>query len=874
MAPKPTPFPHLELVLRERGPAYLTGSGTTAPATIANKADRLGHSGRLGAARGAISSAWRASRQQRDLQGLPPIDAGIPLLLRIDPGLELDDLRELFQFEIVSEHEDGFVIVASEDMDLQAFATKVNEFASSVWGSARVASVHEMFEDADSSLRLKRLLSEELFARWATLKDDEVLICDVGVSCLGTKEIPKKPTRRKKETEQEWANRDADWADGRRDAYARWDLLKSEREEAVERIVRAYNGQILLIVDGATSEAAELPDSFTVRVEINGKGLRDLVLNYPYLFEVVEAEAIETLRTPITPVSPDPQSAMVVAPDEDAPRVCIVDSGIQEGHRLLAAAIDAAASRCFLPGSKPTDVADHVAAGGHGTRVAGAVLFPVQVPTTGEFKAPTWLRNARVLDKDNRIPKRVFPPLLLRTVVNHHVGLQPPTRIFNHSINSSAACRLLHMSAWASEIDVLSDRNDVLIIQSAGNIPDRGNAPWIGVADHLDAGRVHPAYLNEKSCRVSDPAQSLQALTVGSVASGIFSSGSWKSVAQREGHPSAFSRSGPGIWGVLKPEVVEYGGDLCRSGDQLGTPDVTRDAYPELVRSTLHSPAPAFDRDAVGTSYAAPKVTSIAAQLQAVLPDEPCLLYRALIVQSARWPSWTRTLKEPERSDLIRWIGFGVPDGERASTNTDHRITLITNGPCSAKAKDCHLYQIPIPEAMRRPGEDYEVLVEVSLSYSAQPRRTRRNLRRYLSVWLDWKASNLGESLDAFRARALKEVEGDDDAASGSTFPWMIGPIRDGGQVRGTRRNSGTIQKDWAYVRSNQLPKDFCVAIMGHEGWSKDPDAEATYALAVTFEIVGREIPIYQEVRVAVDELRAQVELEAELEAEVEVEVE
>ena len=53
---------------------------------------------------------------------------------------------------------------------------------------------------------------------------------------------------------------------------------------------------------------------------------------------------------------------------------------------------------------------------------------------------------------------------------------------------------------------------------------------------------------------------------------------------------------------------------------------------------------------------------------------------------------------------------------------------------------------------------------------------------------------------------------------------------------------------------------------MGHQGWNKDPDSEARYTLAVSFEVVGREIPIYDDLRVAVDELQAELEAEAEIE--------
>jgi hypothetical protein len=50
--------------------------------------------------------------------------------------------------------------------------------------------------------------------------------------------------------------------------------------------------------------------------------------------------------------------------------------------------------------------------------------------------------------------------------------------------------------------------------------------------------------------------------------------------------------------------------------------------------------------------------------------------------------------------------------------------------------------------------------------------------------------------------------------------------------------------------------------VVGHKGWSKNPDSSAKYAIAVSFEIVGREIPTYESIRVEV--LRLQAELEVE----------
>ncbi len=372
----------------------------------------------------------------------------------------------------------------------------------------------------------------------------------------------------------------------------------------------------------------------------------------------------------------------------------------------------------------------------------------------------------------------------------------------------------------------------------------------------------------ESSSRIANPGQSLQALTVGSVAYQLHESAGWRSFASQMGQPSAFSRSGLGIWDVIKPEVVEFGGDDLRSPGvptHLGTPSEGRECYPELVRSTMYAPGPAYDRDEVGTSFAAPKVSHIAGHLQRILPDEPSLLYRALIVQSARWPEWTNA-DGIDTNQVIRTLGYGVPDLDRATTNTDYRTTLITSGETGIKAGGCDLYQVPIPETMRQPGYEYDILVEVTLSYVAEPRRTRRNLRRYLSTWVDWKSSKLGESLSSFRSRVLKNEEPDDNSAAGDTLRWTLFDRTNLGDVDGVKRNSGTLQKDWSVVKSFRLPKSFCIAVMGHQGWSKDPDSEASYTLAVSFEVIGREIPIYDDLRVAVEELRAELEAQAELE--------
>jgi hypothetical protein len=79
--------------------------------------------------------------------------------------------------------------------------------------------------------------------------------------------------------------------------------------------------------------------------------------------------------------------------------------------------------------------------------------------------------------------------------------------------------------------------------------------------------RRFPDFLGQSSCRIANPAQSFQALTVGSISSCVFEDDDWRSFAIQAGEASAFSRAGLGIWGAMKPEVaalLQQPGDVHR----------------------------------------------------------------------------------------------------------------------------------------------------------------------------------------------------------------------------------------------------------------------------------------------------------------------
>ena len=299
----------------------------------------------------------------------------------------------------------------------------------------------------------------------------------------------------------------------------------------------------------------------------------------------------------------------------------------------------------------------------------------------------------------------------------------------------------------------------------------------------------------------------------------------------------------------MKPDVVEYGGDWTHDGNDPPQLLISRDSCPDLVRATLGG-GPPHDRDAVGTSFAAPKVARLAAALQKLLPDEPCMLYRALIAQSARWPRWA----ESEAGlDAFKRIGYGIPDFDRATSNSPYRVTMITSGLTTLTSANAHVYSVPIPPELRAPQLAQRIRIDVTLSYAARPRRTRNSLKQYVSTWLSWDVSKVGETPDSFSSRVLLD-EGDGHEADGEDiFPWVLRERDNWGSVRGANRNSATLQKDWAIVRAHQLPPTFCIAVIGHKGWAENEGNAAKYALAVSIQAIDEDLLVYEPIRLGLE---------------------
>lgn len=806
-------FPHLKFLQKVTGKPRYNGMRPPSPRSLKNKDDRQGHFGYLSGKTSLIKSDWQNEINQRKQLDLAPLDANvIPIFLRINPDLiGYDfDLKQ-FGIEVISQEEEGFVIGASLDA-FKSLDEKIRRFLNEEHGGAKIADLWEIIDG--NQWKPKYILSDYLQSIWKEIVDDRIYKLEVGIAFDKPLGNAPNPESRFYERNLERYNQKLRERDDR--------FL--ERQDEFEAFISHYGKLISGIIS--------LDDSFCCEIEITGIGLKDLVLNYPFVFEVSEIDEVVGLSSDL-----DESGTLeieVIAPEDNSPEIGVIDSGIMEGNKYISPAIIQGNSKSYVEGDVST--ADYVKNGGHGTRVAGAILYPYGISSVEQpYQLPCFVRNLRVLDKNNTLTHKL-PAELMKEIVEDNEDC----KIFNLSINSNVASRLKHMSSWAATIDSLINSNKVIFLISTGNITKDDIRHYL--ANELN----YPDYLDEPFCRIANPAQSSFAITVGSVNHASFEDEDSLSLGN-EDEVSPFSRIGTGIWGMIKPDVVEYGGGLTVS--KTGNIVSGKEAIsPELIRSTLNGGS-AVGNDIVGTSFATPKVSHIVAQLLKLYPDEDVNLLRALVVQGARLPN---NFFENPTSKSIRHFGYGIPSLERVTKNTNQRVTFYNVG--EIRAEEGHIYSLNIPEFLRSPVEEYDILIEVTLSYTTRVRRTRQKTKSYLSSWLDWTSSKVGESFEDFRDYVLKEIEEDDttydrDVRNGmSGWNWKI-KSDSRGSVDGISRTNSTVQKDWTIIKSHELPNDISFAVRGHKGWDKE-NGEISYSLVVSIEVLNSNLEIYEAIRV------------------------
>jgi hypothetical protein len=294
----------------------------------------------------------------------------------------------------------------------------------------------------------------------------------------------------------------------------------------------------------------------------------------------------------------------------------------------------------------------------------------------------------------------------------------------------------------ASLIDEIArEYDDVVFVVSSGNIdPVERFGDIAGVVDQ------YPEYLFNKEFsdfNLINPATSALALTVGSIAncpriapnSSFGSQSEIFTTVAAEHQPSPFTRTGPGINGMVKPELVDYGGNLVLS-QEFGRVRVNSGGKIPILSSQYPDKLFSFD---LGSSFSAPKVARSCALVSNSYPDKSANFIKNLVLQSANYPEpinkdfWQAQKKEDAEQKRLMTIGYGVPDHAKAISSFNNRVLFFEES--SIQVDQAKVFKVEFPESFFATKGDR--IFSIVLTYNPPVRRSRGDY--YLGNTLEFK---------------------------------------------------------------------------------------------------------------------------------------
>lgn len=563
----------------------------------------------------------------------------------------------------------------------------------------------------------------------------------------------------------------------------------------------------------------------------------------------------------------------VDTPSENSPLVGLIDSGVLSGHPLIGPALEGVE---VLGGIFP-DGEDEA---GHGTHIASLILHG-RVDEALARRAPLRpfcrILSVRVLDAKYKFPRDVLWEHELEDAIRYCAS--QGASVVNVSLGDDGSIyKAPRATPVAALLDQLARELQLVVVVSAGNV-----TPGSYLEMKSDISDSYPTALRSTSeAALIDPAPAALALTVGALGvSDVAGATPSTEVASRAplgrtGWPAPFSRHGPGIAGAIKPELSAPGGSLAYDN---GLETVVRDSELELVAAGGGSSS-ARDRrleTCVGTSYATPLITRVAAAVLNEHPDASPNLVRALVLQSVQDPPFAAALtggtEGEKRQLLLDLVGHGSPDIADAIASRDHRVVLIAQQ--SIPMNGVHIYEVPIPQTFFESGGTRGVSVSLAFDPPTRARRLDylasrvefhllRGVDQELLEQLVLAASPEElEALDEMTSDDEEEVEGEGEEGPGSLSKLSTKQLIRL-QPSATRRAMGANQlgsKRWSQKLRPEDGEKFLLVVKNTNRWD-DEGAIQNYAVAVTLTRDEDRLEMYAELEA---ELRVEVELEAEV---------
>jgi len=537
---------------------------------------------------------------------------------------------------------------------------------------------------------------------------------------------------------------------------------------------------------------------------------------------------------------------------DPVPYVCLLDTGVNNGHPLIAPALTDTDLHTVEPGWGMDDTE------GHGTAMAGLALVG---NLTEALASDVPIEMGHRLESVKLLPTgggNIGDPqhhgyLTTEAVARPEITDPYRQRVFGMAVTTRDNRDRGRPSAWSAALDRLAADVDGdgagprLLVVSAGNVVDP-NA-WAESPNSNSSDGIH------------DPAQAWNALTVGAYTDLIQitepDTEAYRPIALAGGLSpfSTTSATWQPHW-PLKPDVLFEGGNAAR--DAFGAVWL-----PSLSLLTAHhKPEERLFTTANATSAATALAARMAAQLMAVYPALWPESIRGLIVHSAEWTEAMMQAFLPTRplmgdyAHLVRHCGFGVPNMDRALWSVSNSLTMVEEaqlhpfqreGNNQPTLRDMNLHRLPWPLTELESLGETLVEMRVTLSYFIEPNPSERGFRsryRYESHGLRFDVRRPTESEADFRSRinaaAREEEEG--TRTGGDDSGWLIGK---------QNRHKGSLHSDIWHGSAADLASRGTLAVYPALGWWKTRlhlkryDKPARYTLIVSIRAPEIDIDLY-----------------------------
>lgn len=628
-----------------------------------------------------------------------------------------------------------------------------------------------------------------------------------------------------------------------------WRMDDTQLYDFMDKLALIYNDRnTFKICDKYITDSIAL-----YRVKASGAVISDLL----------EFKEIAWIDRPMQPnvkfkpiVNIDIDESNVEGPDNDATGILVLDSGIINNHPLIEKALGA--SENFQNGEKATH--DTV---GHGTKVSGCALYGdiEKCVEENSFKASNRLFSGKIMYSNEYAPnqfqavydnEKLIENELKESIEYFLNNKGYKIKVVNLSIGNEYEVwgqGYLKQFPLASLIDDLAyEYSDVVFIVSAGNIS--------GIVNEFnsidDMKHSYPEYyFNDDKYKIINPATAALALTVGSVANSFrlrqspFNNSDeelWQAIA-RENEPSPFSRCGFGVNGMIKPELVDVGGNIIAK-EQYGR---VVENIGGKVQVLSNKPIESLFTYDYGTSFAAPKVANIVGQIANKYPDKSANFIKNLVLLSSEYKASPKFIgtKAVTIQKKLKLQGYGIPNLEKALYSHDNSVVLFNEE--KIKVDSVKVFSLNLPKEFFD-TKGYKKLI-VTLMYNPPTKNSRGD--SYLGNSLQFKLFHTISPLELVeKFSTINDIDINEENLVPKEFKKYEIDLLPGPTIR----NKGCHQKavkEFKRDGSKVYKAPLSLVLFNINKWIPDDEFEQDYCISVVLEH-SEDIQLYNKVQAQV----------------------